>query len=119
MYRSDGHSHVIRGRVADNQTAGTKSILFEESEPHAWLDRQNLGLLRILERKPIASPLELHEVISGCSAVTIPAYILSGLPAGSSGVGIQNDIYQSMPASGLDIGIVGGEIGMSVISKFK
>lgn len=56
---------------------------------------------------------------AGDGQLTVPAYILSGLPAGSGGVEIQNDIYQSLPASGLDIGIVQGVIGISVSSKFK
>ena len=56
---------------------------------------------------------------AGDGQLTVPAYILSALPAGSGGVEIQNDIYEALPATGLDIGIVQGEIGVSVTAKFK
>jgi uncharacterized protein (TIGR03437 family) len=56
---------------------------------------------------------------AGDGAFTVPAYILSALPAGTGAVEIQNDIYVKIPASGLDIGIATGEIGISAISTFK
>jgi hypothetical protein len=38
---------------------------------------------------------------------------------GKGGVGIQNDIYVKLPASGLDMGIVQGEIGIAATSTYK
>lgn len=50
---------------------------------------------------------------------TVPPYILSALPAGKGGVEIQDDIYDTLPATGLDIGLALGEIGISVTSTFQ
>jgi uncharacterized protein (TIGR03437 family) len=50
---------------------------------------------------------------------TVPSYILSALPPGIGGVGIQNDIYEPLPASGLDIGMAQGEIGIGTRSTYK
>jgi uncharacterized protein (TIGR03437 family) len=35
---------------------------------------------------------------------TVPSYILSGLPAGTGGAALQNYVYSSLSASGIDIG---------------
>jgi quercetin dioxygenase-like cupin family protein len=35
---ADGHSHVIRGIIIDNETIPAESILFEETLPHSSLD---------------------------------------------------------------------------------
>jgi hypothetical protein len=51
--------------------------------------------------------------------VTVPSYILSALPAGSGGMGIQNDFYVNFSASGLDIRSGVGEIGFSAIATYK
>ena len=52
--------------------------------------------------------------------VTVPSYILSALPPGSGGIGVQNDIYSKFSASGLDIGSALGEIGFSsAVGTFK
>ncbi len=37
----DGHSHVTRGSVMDNETLPAASILFEETPPHSSLDWHN------------------------------------------------------------------------------
>lgn len=37
----DGHSHVIRGSVVNNEVIAVASILFEESPPHSSLDWHN------------------------------------------------------------------------------
>jgi len=37
----DGHSHVIRGSVVNNETIAAESILYEESPPHSSLDWHN------------------------------------------------------------------------------
>ena len=50
---------------------------------------------------------------------TVPSYILSALPAGSGGTGMQNDIYSSLSASGLDIGSALGDIYFSVASSYQ
>lgn len=34
----DGRSHVIRGRIANNEIFATEAIRFEESAPHSSLD---------------------------------------------------------------------------------
>ena len=51
--------------------------------------------------------------------VTVPSYILSALPPGTGGVGIQNDFYATFSASGLDINTAIGEIGFSSAGTFK
>jgi hypothetical protein len=50
---------------------------------------------------------------------TVPSYILSALPAGSGGTAVQNDVYSSLPASGLDIGTTQGDISFSVTSTYQ
>jgi quercetin dioxygenase-like cupin family protein len=37
----DGHSHVIRGGIVDNDTVAAESILFEETAAHSSLDWHN------------------------------------------------------------------------------
>jgi len=37
----DGHSHVTRGSIINNQVIGAESILYEESPPHSALDWHN------------------------------------------------------------------------------
>jgi quercetin dioxygenase-like cupin family protein len=37
----DGHSHVLRGNIVDNELAAAESVLFEESPPHSSLDWHN------------------------------------------------------------------------------
>jgi uncharacterized protein (TIGR03437 family) len=51
--------------------------------------------------------------------VTVPSYILSALPPGTGGIGVQNDIYSNFSASGLDITSALGEIGFSSGGTFK
>ena len=51
--------------------------------------------------------------------VTVPSYILSALPPGSGGMGMQNDIYMPLTASGIDIGVALGEIGFSATATFR
>jgi len=50
---------------------------------------------------------------------TVPSYILSALPTGSGGTGLQNDVYSSLAATGLDIGLALGDISYSVASSYK
>jgi hypothetical protein len=50
---------------------------------------------------------------------TVPSYILSALPAGSGGTALQNDIYSSLSATGLDIGQALGTVSFSVASAYK
>jgi uncharacterized protein (TIGR03437 family) len=50
---------------------------------------------------------------------SVPPYILSALPPGTGGVLVQNDIYLPFEASGIDIGLAGGVIGLSRTSTFK
>src|SRR5579871_5572463 len=56
---------------------------------------------------------------AGDAQFTVPAYILSALPPGKGAVLIQNDLYEPLPASGLDIGIAQGEIGISATATYK
>ena len=49
----------------------------------------------------------------------IPAYILSALPAGKGGMVIQNDVYGSLTATGLDIALALGDISISVESTYN
>jgi len=48
-----------------------------------------------------------------------PSYILSALPPGAGGVLVQNDIYLPLTATGIDIGISVGEIGISTNATFR
>jgi hypothetical protein len=45
---------------------------------------------------------------------TVPSYILSGLPAGTGGAVLQNYVYGSLSASGIDIGVALADIYYSV-----
>ncbi len=45
---------------------------------------------------------------------TVPSYILSGLPAGTGGAALQNDIHGMLTPSGIDIGVAGADISYSV-----
>ncbi|HTS62982.1 MAG TPA: hypothetical protein VMH28_13225 [Candidatus Acidoferrales bacterium] len=49
---------------------------------------------------------------------TVPAYILSALPDGSGGFGIQNGFFQPLTASGLDNGVAGGTITHSATAQY-
>jgi uncharacterized protein (TIGR03437 family) len=50
---------------------------------------------------------------------TVPSYILSALPAGSGSTLLQNNIYASLPATGLDIAVALGSVSFSVASTYK
>ena len=50
---------------------------------------------------------------------TVPSHILSALPVGSGGTGIQNQVQSPLSASGLDIGIAIGDISFSIPSTYK
>ena len=55
---------------------------------------------------------------AGDGQFAVPSYILSALPAGRGGVQVQNDIYLPLPASGLDIGLAVGTIGISTTATY-
>jgi hypothetical protein len=44
----------------------------------------------------------------------VPSYILSGLPAGTGGAAMQNYVYSTLSASGIDIGVSLADIYYSV-----
>ena len=50
---------------------------------------------------------------------TVPSYILSALPTGNGGTAVQNDVYSSLSANGIDIGLALGDISYSVNSSYK
>ena len=50
---------------------------------------------------------------------TVPSYILSALPPGKGGVGVQNDVYGPLSASGLDIGLALGDVSISADSTYR
>jgi len=50
---------------------------------------------------------------------TVPSYILQGLPAGSGGVNVQNDVFSTFSASGLDSPSTGGTISFSQAATIK
>ena len=56
---------------------------------------------------------------AGDGQLDVPSYILSALPPGAGGVLVQNDIYPTLSASGLDIGVAVGEIGISAGATYK
>lgn len=49
---------------------------------------------------------------------TVPSYILSALPTGSGGTGVQNAIYKPLNVNGIDIGLSAGVISYSVPSTY-
>jgi hypothetical protein len=50
---------------------------------------------------------------------TVPSYILLGLPGGSGGVNMQNDIFSTLSATGLDTSSAGGTISYNVPATFR
>ncbi len=50
---------------------------------------------------------------------TVPPYILSALPSGNGSTQLQNDTYLPLSASGIDIGLTLGEIGIASATTFK
>jgi hypothetical protein len=55
----------------------------------------------------------------GVGSFTVPSYILSALPAGGGGTSLQNDIYSSLSATGLDIGSAIASVSFSAASTYK
>jgi hypothetical protein len=49
---------------------------------------------------------------------TVPSYILLGIPAGTGATELQNIIYSSLSATGLDIGVALGTISRTESSTF-
>jgi uncharacterized protein (TIGR03437 family) len=49
----------------------------------------------------------------------VPSYILSALPAGKGGIEVQNDVYGTLSASGLDIGVAVGVISVTAKSTYQ
>lgn len=50
---------------------------------------------------------------------TVPSYILQGLPAGNGGVDLQNDVFSTFSATGLDTTSAGGTISYNRPSTFR
>jgi hypothetical protein len=50
---------------------------------------------------------------------TVPAYILSALPAGSGGAGFQDTFGGTLTATGLDYTTAGGLVSFSVAGTYK
>jgi hypothetical protein len=50
---------------------------------------------------------------------TVPSYILSALPAGNGGTSLQNVLYSTLSASGLDVGLALGGSSFSTSSVYK
>jgi uncharacterized protein (TIGR03437 family) len=50
---------------------------------------------------------------------TVPSYILSALPAGNGGTSVQNVLYSTLSASGIDIGLALGGSFFSASSVYK
>jgi hypothetical protein len=46
----------------------------------------------------------------------VPSYILSGLPAGAGSAALQNYVYSTLSAGGIDIGVLPADIDHSVRS---
>lgn len=47
-------------------------------------------------------------------AITAPSYVLSGLPAGTGGAALQDYVYSTLSAKGIDIGVSLADISHSV-----
>ena len=50
---------------------------------------------------------------------TVPSYILLGLPPGSGGSGVQNNITGPLPASGLDVSLALAGVYFSITSTYR
>ncbi|MCU1339212.1 MAG: hypothetical protein JWO19_4793 [Bryobacterales bacterium] len=50
---------------------------------------------------------------------TVPSYILLGLPTGNGGAAVQNDIFSTFSATGLDAATAGGAISHNVTSAYR
>jgi uncharacterized protein (TIGR03437 family) len=59
------------------------------------------------------------EISVDLGSFTVPAYILSALPAGTGGITVQNGVYAPLAASGLDISFVSGNVGYSLNATYK
>ena len=57
-------------------------------------------------------PVEAHQF-------TVPAYILLGLPPGNGGISVQNDIFSSFSAAGLDSTSAVGTIARNVAASYR
>jgi quercetin dioxygenase-like cupin family protein len=78
----DGHSHVTRGGIVNNDVSAVESILFEESAPHASLDWHNAPTTQYVIT--LAGVLEF--VTHGGETFTInPGEILIALDTTGSG----------------------------------
>ncbi len=92
------------------------------SRGHEWLETAE----RLRWRRP-ASPLfhgsasvdQVFYELSGRSGrlvavylhqFTVPSYLLFGLPAGTGGVALQNYVYSTITASGLDEGLAVADV---------
>jgi hypothetical protein len=49
----------------------------------------------------------------------VPSYILLGLPAGSGGTNIQNDVFSTFTATGLDNTSAVGAVSRNVATTFR
>jgi hypothetical protein len=58
-------------------------------------------------------------VAASAGQFTVPAYVLSALPAGGGSVTVANSNYQPFTAMGLDIGIARAIVSFAVNSKFN
>ncbi|HUB24035.1 MAG TPA: hypothetical protein VL992_01305 [Tepidisphaeraceae bacterium] len=79
---ADGHSHVVRGSIVDNQTIPAESILFEETAPRSSLNWHNAPTTQYVIT--LAGVLEF--VTQGGEMFTInPGEILIALDTTGSG----------------------------------
>jgi len=51
--------------------------------------------------------------------LTVPGYILLGLPAGSGSINVQNDILKTFTASGLDQGVAQAGVSFNMPTTFQ
>ena len=50
---------------------------------------------------------------------SVPSYILLALPTGSGGTVVQNNVYGSFSATGLDTGVALADVSFSVTSTYN
>jgi hypothetical protein len=107
-----------------NQGAA-QSVSRSAGLPMAWTGGASNSFVRISgSSSPTAGasyPMGSFSCTVAASAgqFTVPAYVLSALPAGSGGVTVANSNYQTFTAMGLDVGIARAIVSFAVNSSFN
>ena len=50
---------------------------------------------------------------------TVPSYVLSALPPGNGGTGVQNSFFTPISVTGVDVAVAGGDVSYTTPSTFR